>query len=262
MNTTPPPGSDLESDLGPQTSSRDRLIFVVFVGAFALINGGLILSGRLPTNWDGLGLILAAGISLALYSFLYEDNALFKFAEHLYVGVVAAYEVAQVWYQNILTDVFNPLFRPAAEVGPEWVVLIPTLLGLFLMTRLVGRGVWLSRLSIAFIVGLGSGLVIPRRIASFILQQIGPTMQPLWTDGSFAIDAFLILLGVVSVLVYFSFSFEHTGVVGGVSRIGIWFLMISFGASFGFTVMARLSLLIGQLTFLLEDWLTLDLPLW
>ena len=130
------------------------------------------------------------------------------------------------------------------------------------MTRLIGRGIWLSRLSFAFIIGLASGLVIPRRISSFILQQIGPTMQPLWTDGSFAFDAFLILLGVISVLVYFSFSFEHTGVIGGVSRVGIWFLMVSFGASFGFTVMARLSLLIGQLTFLLEDWLTLDLPLW
>ena len=63
-------------------------------------------------------------------------------------------------------------------------------------------------------------------------------------------------------LVLVVFSFEHTGAVGAISRVGIWFLMISFGASFGFTVMARLSLLIGQLTFLLEDWLTLDLPLW
>ena len=258
MNTTPSSAPGLD----PQTSSGDRLIFIIFVGAFALINVGLILSGRLPANWDGLGLILAAGISLALYSFLYEDNAVFKFAEHLYVGVVAAYEVAQVWYQNILTDVFNPLFRASPEVGPKWIVIIPTVLGLFLMTRLIGRGIWLSRLSFAFIIGLASGLVIPRRISSFILQQIGPTMQPLWTDGSFAFDAFLILLGVISVLVYFSFSFEHTGVIGGVSRVGIWFLMVSFGASFGFTVMARLSLLIGQLTFLLEDWLTLDLPLW
>lgn len=262
MNTSA--SSDLDPQTGPdpKARARDRLIFTVFVGAFAVVNIGLILSGRLPANWNGFGLILAGGISLALYSFLYEDNALFKFAEHLYVGVVAAYEVAQVWYQNILTDVYNPLFRAVADVGPKWVVLIPTVLGLFLMTRLIGKAVWLSRLSFAFIVGLASGLVIPRRIASFILQQIGPTMQPLWTDGSFAFDAFLILLGVISVLVYFSFSFEHTGVIGGVSRVGIWFLMVSFGASFGFTVMARLSLLIGQLTFLLEDWLTLDLPLW
>ncbi|MEC8931715.1 MAG: hypothetical protein VYB08_09860, partial [Candidatus Latescibacterota bacterium] len=65
----------------------------------------------------------------------------------------------------------------------------------------------------------------------------------------------LILIGVVSVLVYFFFSVEHRGVVGGISKVGIWFLMISFGASFGYTIMARLSLLIGRIRFLLGDWL-------
>ena len=33
--------------------------------------------------------------------------------------------------------------------------------------------------------------------------------------------------------------------------------MISFGASFGYTVMARVSLLLGRFQFLLGDWLHL-----
>ncbi|MEP6892127.1 MAG: hypothetical protein ABI955_15675, partial [Nitrospirota bacterium] len=37
-----------------------------------------------------------------------------------------------------------------------------------------------------------------------------------------------------------------------VARTGILFLMISFGAAFGYTVMARMSLLIGRLTDLIE----------
>nr|HQV13224.1 hypothetical protein [Nitrospira sp.] len=37
-----------------------------------------------------------------------------------------------------------------------------------------------------------------------------------------------------------------------VARAGILFLMISFGAAFGYTVMARMSLLIGRLTDLIE----------
>ncbi len=69
------------------------------------------------------------------------------------------------------------------------------------------------------------------------------------------LNLLIILVGVVAVLVYFFFSVEHTGVVGKVSRVGIWFLMISFGASFGYTIMARLSLLIGRVNFLLNDWL-------
>jgi hypothetical protein len=64
-------------------------------------------------------------------------------------------------------------------------------------------------------------------------------------------------VGVIGVLVYFFFYVEHTGVAGRVSKVGIWFLMVSFGASFGYTVMARISLLIGRVTFLFEDWLHL-----
>jgi len=54
------------------------------------------------------------------------------------------------------------------------------------------------------------------------------------------------LIGVISGLVYFFFSKEHTGTVGKISKVGIYFLMIKFGASFGFAVMGRISLLIGR----------------
>jgi len=63
----------------------------------------------------------------------------------------------------------------------------------------------------------------------------------------------LILLGFVSVVAYFFFSAPHTGVHGLFARIGIWFLMVAFGASFGYTVMARASLLIDRVLFLLRD---------
>ena len=59
-------------------------------------------------------------------------------------------------------------------------------------------------------------------------------------------------IGVISGLVYFFFSKEHTGIIGKVSRIGVYFLMIKFGASFGFAVMGRISLLIGRFEELIE----------
>jgi len=36
--------------------------------------------------------------------------------------------------------------------------------------------------------------------------------------------------------------------------------MVSFGAAFGYTAMARISLLIGRLQFLLGDWLRIIQP--
>ena len=67
---------------------------------------------------------------------------------------------------------------------------------------------------------------------------------------------FILLFPVFGSLFYFFFSTEHRGpVYGNLAKIGIWFLMISFGASFGATVMGRISLLIGRFSFLLHDWL-------
>ena len=244
---------------------REYLVFPIFILLFAAVNVYLLAVGSLEASWSGFGIILAAGITLALYSFLYRDNPLFKLAEHLYVGVVAAYELALVWFQSILVDVVNPLFRPHPDAGVNWWVIVPAFLGLFLMTRFFGRAVWLSRISFAFFVGLGAGLAIPRRVASFIIEQIEPTIgtfsQASAGFGWAVLDSAIILIGVLSVLIYFYFSVEHKGVVGGISRVGIYFLMVSFGASFGYTVMARISLLIGRVDFLLEDWLNLNPPL-
>ena len=63
------------------------------------------------------------------------------------------------------------------------------------------------------------------------------------------------LIGVISTLTYFFFSVEHRGAIGGVSKIGIVFLMIGFGSAFGNTVMGRVSLLIQRIDFLLNGWL-------
>jgi hypothetical protein len=67
----------------------------------------------------------------------------------------------------------------------------------------------------------------------------------------------VVIVGVITGIIYFFFSKEHKGVFGGLARIGVWFLMIAFGASFGYTVMARISLLIGRMYFLLHNWLHL-----
>ena len=63
------------------------------------------------------------------------------------------------------------------------------------------------------------------------------------------------LVGVLATLTYFFFSREHKGVLKWSSKTGIIYVMVGFGASFGFTVMARISLAIGRFYFLFRDWL-------
>jgi hypothetical protein len=48
--------------------------------------------------------------------------------------------------------------------------------------------------------------------------------------------------------------------VGKTAKAGIWVLMITFGAAFGYTVMGRIALLAIRLEFLFDDWLWLIDP--
>ena len=61
----------------------------------------------------------------------------------------------------------------------------------------------------------------------------------------------MILVGVLAVLSYFFFSFERRGFVEEVSRVGLVFMMVYFGAVFGTWV----QIFIGQVEFLGIKWL-------
>ena len=71
-------------------------------------------------------------------------------------------------------------------------------------------------------------------------------------DWGSIFNALIVFVGTITGLIYFFFSKEHKGTLGTLSKIGIYFLMIKFGASFGFAVMGRISLLIGQMNYLID----------
>jgi hypothetical protein len=208
-----------------------------------------------------IGAWVATGLTLFIFSFLFKDNPLFKLAENLYVGVSVGYTIVKT-YDTVIVHL---IWKPIVENG-EWALLVPVAIGLLMLTRYVPKAAWLSRYAFAFIVGVGSGLAIPRVISSYILKQIEDTVRPLmvmvpgegltftWSllNPASSLNTIIILIGVSSVLFYFFFSVEHTGPGKAVARTGILFLMIAFGAAFGYTVMARMSLLIGRLTDLIE----------
>ena len=60
----------------------------------------------------------------------------------------------------------------------------------------------------------------------------------------------LVLVGLICSLCYFFFSKEHKGLFGGMSQVGIYTLMMGFGAGFGLTVMGRVALLVQRVIFL------------
>ncbi len=201
-----------------------------------------------------LGVWIAAGLTLAIYSFLYRDNPVYKFAEHLLVGISVGYLIVIAFNDTVVPKIIDPLF-----VHRQWLGLVPVILGALMFSRFVSRFAWLSRPALAIYIGFGAGAAIPANMQANILAQIRATISPFADIDSVggAINAVLIAAGLICTLLYFYFSKKHEGTFGKFTRVGIYFLMIFFGATFGFTVMARISLLIGRAGFLLKDWLNI-----
>ena len=265
---------------------RSTLILTAVVLALFVISWiwkATLLNG-VEQHYIARGFLITFGafLTLAIMSFLYKDNPFYKFAEHLFVGMSAAFWMCLGFWSTLvgnliprLSDSLSGFFLVQPIEGSyNFFFWVPVLLGLMLLMRLAPQGGWLSRWPLAFIVGTTAGLNFVRYLRTDFIQQISSTFVPLlgteWQGtghffSTLSLSAtgqlvtmaanWVIFLGVFCGLIYFYFSKEHTGVFGRASRLGIWILMVTFGASFGYTVMGRISLLVGRITFLFRDWL-------
>ena len=205
----------------------------------------------------------AVFLTLATFSFLYKDNPFYKVAEHLVVGVSAGYFVIILWHNGLVPKLFQPLsdgdWYLAWLNSSYWWYIIPALLGTMMWTRFSKNYQWLSRWPMSMYIGISVGVAIPLDMGNRVVRQLYATMYDIKWDnfwGSdtlyYILDPFsglsqmIVAIGALSALLYFFFSKAHTGAFGRVATFGIWVLMIGFGASFGFTVMARISLFINR----------------
>lgn len=230
-----------------------------------------------------VGVWFAAFLTLCIFSFLYRDNPFYKFAEAVFIGVSAAtYMVAGFW-QQIVPNLFcqlvpwlmKPSISPALDVDTSlpiveqinYIRIVPLVLGIMLLWRLAPKGQWIARWPLAVIIGTMAGIRMMVFIQTDLMGVVSSTILPVVAhspQGTFDFWQSLrqtgIVLGVLACLFYFFFSIEHKGVPGRIARVGIWVLMITFGASFALTVMGRIALLSERLYFLFDDWLWLIDP--
>lgn len=206
---------------------------------------------------EHFALWLGAFLTLGIFSFLYKDNPWYKLSEAIFVGISAGFWVVTLFWDNLV----GKFWDGRQEEPILWVGMA---LGVLMIMRLVPKIGWISRWPLAFIVGSTAGLWMMNFLASNIMVQTQATIMPLVStafgsgfDASWGtiVSRLVMVVGTFTGLVYFYFSKEHTGAFGSTARVGIFFIMITFGASFGYTVMSRMSLLIGRMDFLLGDWL-------
>jgi hypothetical protein len=228
------------------------------------VNAQPILTSELAGS---IGLWIGGLLTLMIFSFLYRDNPFYKFAEHLFVGVSAAYWMVVGFWSTLVPNLIARLWPshmgnliPSA-VGnrTEYMYVIPLVFGLMMLMRLSPKANWFSRWAMAFVIGFAAGTNFTRYLQSDFVSQIHSSIEPIYTPGLSVMgtvgDVFsklIIVGGLLSSLIYFYFSKEHKGAFGRAARLGIWVLMAAFGATFGYTVMARISLLTGRMDYLIR----------
>ncbi|HSV74653.1 MAG TPA: hypothetical protein VLH79_12915 [Chthonomonadales bacterium] len=216
-----------------------------------------------PFTFDGLVIWIGAFATIAIFSFLYRENRLFRFAEHALLGLGIGFAVAAT-----VTDILLPKWwRPLTSAWSDgaWGLLalqvLVGLLGLMWYGLYHPKTVWIARIVMGLTIGAGAGLAFKAEINDKLPQLIATFKSPYvpsgeWTMLNNPVNNTLFVIIVLSVLSYFFFSADQRNLpLRAGAQTGRLCLMVTFGVFFGNTIMTRMSVFIERVWFLLQRWL-------
>jgi hypothetical protein len=204
-----------------------------------------------PPILDLISAAIGAALTIWIFSFAFKDNLLYKLAEHLFLGSAAAFAFV-VALNSIWATGIGPLQKGDVSI------VIPLLIGLIFFVKYISRYSWVARFGPAFVIGIGLGIAVSTSPESFVLRQVSASFLPLWLpkDPVMTLTNILMTLIVLGGITYFVFTLvpglrggkpsSATKVYKALMTIGIYGMMIGFGASFASTIMTRVAFLVGR----------------
>ena len=199
--------------------------------------------------------------TLAIFSFLFRENPIYRLFEHTFLGLTIGFVLMKTWLEVLKPKWWDRLIY-CIEVGDPhfWIWIIAFILGMMWYFQLSRRWYWVSRIAIGISLGVGAGMEFKNQFM-LIMPQITASFKPILVRNAqkmlqFSFNNFFMVFTIVAVLSYFFFSFEfkYKG-IKFLPRAGRLLLMISFGAFFGNTVMTRFAVFIDRIQFLIQQWL-------
>ena len=249
---------------------------------------------QLVQVWTG------AIIILSIYSFLYNDNKIYRIVLNTCIGIGTGYALIVTWKQVLGPLWWDVMWDNLAKTkGSTWfgsflgcIAQHPGAFAYFLSLGLIGslwyfqasrRYLWLARIPIGLSIGAGAGVIFKAQLLPNVPQMIDscrpllsakpssiwPNGQP-WLGSHMPLSTIslwqsfsniVFVVGITTVMVYFFFSFDHTNrAVKGTASLGRWLLMILFGGFFGNTIMTRMAILLQNIQFMQDQWVPTRVP--
>jgi hypothetical protein len=179
---------------------------------------------QLLTYWGAIQIILC-------WSHLYwKHNPAFKFVEALGIGLTMG--------NFVLLTTRSMTNNAIAQIsGGDYVLIIPMVLGLLVLSQLSKTYMWLARIGVAVILGVGVGTNAYGVVGSDIMAQLRSVIRgyPLYVAGDIVgtLSNILVIALFVGTIGYFVFGREQRGTWGYITKLGRWGMMICFGVAFG-----------------------------
>mgnify|MGYP000185596958 CR=1 FL=1 len=174
------------AEVAAEKKNRTELIVAVLLAAAVIVYIALDclrygVKEGFDGFWERFGVGIGAICTLAVYSFLYRENPIYRFMEHILVGLSVGYMTAVVWTETMTPNWLDRLVGADGRV-PNLLWILPVFPGLLWYFQLSRRHVWLSRLIIMFFMGTGSGLAF-RGQFSLPLRRAGTGDPEFQTDS-------------------------------------------------------------------------------
>jgi len=182
-----------------------------------------------------LGSAVAVFLTMFCYSaILWRDNKLFRFTEATFIGVGLSYQLVINLY-TIKDKAVVPM------LSGNFYYVIGLAAGVMILFRVVSKYAWISRFSMAFLVGIGTGLAMLGSAEANFWKMLEATYVPLIGGKYTPLDNLFMIVATITVLYYFFFTYKPKGALEPVSKAGRYFMVFALGGFFGNVVLARLT---------------------
>jgi hypothetical protein len=159
----------------------------------------------------------------------FRHNPAFKLAEAVGVGATMGNFIV-LTTRSLSNNAVYPLLEG------KFINILPIVFGLLVLTQLSRSHMWMARIGIAIILGVGVGTNAYGTIGSDIMGSLIATVKmPLWITGDIvgSLSNILVIGMFLGTIAYFVFGREQRGAYGYLTRLGRWGMMICFGVAFG-----------------------------
>lgn len=204
---------------------------------------------------DLVGMVVAFVLTVLVLLYAFDDNALFRLAVYIFIGVAAGYAGAVALKDVILPRLFG------LETQQMLLVLVWMLL---LAMKLSPKTAKYGNPAAGLLVGVGAAIAVGGAIQGTLVPQVlasGNYFSQLGASGNiigYFLQGLVVLVGTVSTLLYFHFGAKaapnqiptRNRTIEMISRVGEVFISITFGVIFAGIFSAALTALVERLVFL------------